>query len=441
LLFAGLAAAALVNGWWSVYRGPSLLTRTDNPRRAISDLSVPRGAILDRNNAPLSITSGSPGALVRQYLYPALGPVLGYTSPTYGQSGLEASLDAYLRGLQGNPGLTIWWNHLLLGQPPPGLDVRLSLDLALQTAADQALAGEAAALALIDAASGEILAMASHPGFDANRLEQDWPALIQAEDSPLVNRAAQGGYSPGAALGPLLLAAHLELPGGLPALPADPHLTLDGVRLPCAVEPEAASWEAWIAAGCPAASLRLAESLAAQAPERLPASLAGFGLFGAPALRLPVLASSRPPAGLAPQALLWGQAGGGQGVLVSPLQMSLAAAALTRQGLLPAPRLALAVDTPQQGWVILRPLGAPAQAIAAPAAQEAVRRLAVPGAPYWQAVGQAGSVQAPLAWYLAGTTPEWQGSPMALAVLVETDDPTLAQAAGQAVLRQALGLP
>ena len=43
------------------------------------------------------------------------------------------------RGLRGNPGLSIWWNHLLYGQPPPGLDVRTSLDLNLQEMTDQAL--------------------------------------------------------------------------------------------------------------------------------------------------------------------------------------------------------------------------------------------------------------------------------------------------------------
>ena len=40
-LLAGLAAAAVVAAWWGVVRGPDLLTRTDNPRRAIADRYVP----------------------------------------------------------------------------------------------------------------------------------------------------------------------------------------------------------------------------------------------------------------------------------------------------------------------------------------------------------------------------------------------------------------
>ena len=62
---------------------------------------------------------------------------MGYNHPIYGQAGLEASLDEYLRGLRGNPAATIWWNHLLYGMSPNGLDVRLSMDLTLQARADE----------------------------------------------------------------------------------------------------------------------------------------------------------------------------------------------------------------------------------------------------------------------------------------------------------------
>ncbi len=58
VLFAGLASAALVLGWWSFYRAPALVNRTDNPRRAIADRFVPRGAILARDLQPVTITTG-----------------------------------------------------------------------------------------------------------------------------------------------------------------------------------------------------------------------------------------------------------------------------------------------------------------------------------------------------------------------------------------------
>jgi cell division protein FtsW (lipid II flippase) len=195
VLLAGIAAASLANGWWALVRAPALLTRTDNPRRAIADRYVPRGSILDRSSLPLTETVGKPGDYTRHIVYPNLSPVIGYNSPVYGQSGLEASMDAYLRGVKGYPGLTVWWDHLLYGQPPPGLDIRTSLDLNLQGVADEKLGDHAGALVLLNAATGEILAMASHPTFNADQLDENWQSLINNAAAPLFNRAALGRYS------------------------------------------------------------------------------------------------------------------------------------------------------------------------------------------------------------------------------------------------------
>ncbi|MBC8506852.1 MAG: FtsW/RodA/SpoVE family cell cycle protein [Anaerolineales bacterium] len=222
ILLTSLTAAAFVNGWWSVQRGPDLLTRTDNPRRAIADLSVPRGALLDRHNTPLVETTGQSGDFIRTTLAPSLGPVLGYNHPIYGQAGLEASLDDYLRGLQGQGAMTIWWHHLLYGQSPPGLDVRLTINLELQRIADDLLGDHTGAIVLLNAKNGEILAMASHPTYDPNLLDETWDELIQDDSAPLLNRAIQGRYPIGDLLGslfpngetvPWLEPAPLRLPG------------------------------------------------------------------------------------------------------------------------------------------------------------------------------------------------------------------------------------
>lgn len=184
----------MATGWWAFYRGPDLLTRTDNPRRGIADRSVPRGSILDRRNDPVITTLGLPPNYRRQILHPDLSSVLGYNNPIYGQSGMEASMDTYLRCLQGYPGLALWWNRLLYGQPPPGLDIRLSLDLSLQRTADNLLSHHAGALVLLNAESGEILVMASHPTYDANQLDLNWDELVQDSRAPFLNRATLGRY-------------------------------------------------------------------------------------------------------------------------------------------------------------------------------------------------------------------------------------------------------
>ena len=328
ILAIGLLTSALVNGWWAIVRGPDLLTRSDNPRRALSDLYVPRGTLLDRNNTPINQSSGTSGSFTREYLYPDLAPVTGYTHPVYGQAGLEAALDDYLRGEAGNAYMLVWWNHVLYGQPPAGLDVRLSIDLGLQAAADRALSNYRGALVLVNAESGEILAMASHPTYDPNLLDEIGDSLSTEEDAPLLNRATQGLYP----------------------LPAEWQLFLNTPkdilsRLPAAEEKEGYS---------------------------------------------------------------------------SPFEMALVAAALSNQGLMAAPRLTLAVDTPQSGWVILPALGKSQQLFSAAESTQLIGSLGS-DAHYWQITSAAGNSEGAL-WLLAGTRANWQGTPLALALVLENGD-------------------
>src|SRR5690606_24479895 len=72
LLALGLAACALTTSWWAVVRAPDILTRTDNPRRAIADRFVPRGELVDKNNQLINITERVDEIYVRQYIYPDL---------------------------------------------------------------------------------------------------------------------------------------------------------------------------------------------------------------------------------------------------------------------------------------------------------------------------------------------------------------------------------
>jgi len=360
LLGASLAAAGLTTAWWAVIRGPDLLTRTDNARRAIADRYVPRGDLLDRNNQPINTTEGESGSYARVYIYPELAPVTGYTHPVYGQAGLEASLDDYLRGLKGNPASLLWWDHLLYGTPPPGLDVRLSIDLKLQSKADQLFGENSGALVLLNAQTGEILAMASHPTFDPNQLDEEGSRLAHDPAAPLLNRAAQGQYPLGGALLPLVTAQF-------------------GNEHP-------------------------SNSALAGFYERL-------GLYRTPDLNMPLAAATN--------------TGDPDELRVNPLQVVMAAAALSNDGVVPAPRIAMAVNTPEQGWVVLSALGQPVQAIQAGAANEAALSFVAENKTYWQNIEQAGAGDARVTWLTAGTPPGWQGTPLALVIVLEGDNPAL----------------
>ncbi|MDP1546452.1 MAG: FtsW/RodA/SpoVE family cell cycle protein [Anaerolineales bacterium] len=362
VLAIGLAASALSAGWWAIVRGPDLLTRTDNPRRAIADRYVLRGELVDKNNTPINVTEGQSASYLRTYLYPQLAPVTGYTHNVYGQAGLEASLDNYLRGLQGNPTSLILWNQLLYGTPPPGLDVRLSIDITLQSAADQLLGGHRGAILLMNADTGEILVMVSHPVFDPNKLSEEGEALSQDQYSPLLNRATLGLYPIGT--------------GTLPIIQAE-----FGERQPTDTE--------------------------------LKAFYEKLGFYQAPILSMPAVYDV--------------ENSQVEQLRISPLQMSIAAAALSSGGVSPAPRIATAVNTIEQGWVILPALGMPSNVLQEQAANDAAQAFLKQGKSYWSHTGQASLNETIITWHLAGTQPDWQGASLVLVVALEENNTFLAQ--------------
>jgi cell division protein FtsW (lipid II flippase) len=434
----GLSILTLATGWWTIVRGAELLARTDNPRRALNDRYVRRGTLLDRSNQVLTTTGGVAGNYSRDYQYPDLGPVIGYTSPVYGQSGLELSLDDYLRGLRGSPQMLVWSSYLLYGQYPPGLDARLSLDLPLQQVADQAMAGSKGAVVMLDAQSGEVLVMASHPTFNANTLEEDWPNLIQDPGSPLINRAAQGSYQPGPILGPLWLAAYLSTGADLPALPDTSSMRIGDDFLSCAITPfDLTSFLALVSAGCPRPSADMVASLAAMDETAPQAILENMGLYSAPQLRMPVSL----PSSLEMPADLESYAVGQSTLRISPLQLALAMAPLSSGGVQPAERITLAVNTPQSGWVVLPPLSEPRRVLTSLVAQETAGTLAAPNYPFWFSTARAINGSQMIAWYVAGTLPGWRGSPRVLVVLLEGDQPGRVRQIGEQIMLAALALP
>lgn len=373
LLCLGIAACALSYGWWAIWRADDLLTRTDNPRRAIAERLVPRGSLLDRRNQPIASVQGQVGRYQRLYHIPALSSVIGYTHPVYGQAGLEQTLDPYLRGLQGIPTLQIWWEHVLYGTPPPGLDVRLNLDLTIQAKADDVLKDKIGALILMNAATGEILAMASHPTYDANRLDE---TIFSAPNAPLLNRATQGLYPPGDILSPFLQAEYGRT-----------NVNQEERRV-------------------------LYEKL---------------GFYEQPAWRLPAApAAERTDAeNVAPL-----------NIRISPAQLIRAAAALSNRGICPAGQIVMAVNTPLQGWVILPVLGQSSQCLKAERVEKFLRQET---GVFWAYTGSGESdSQRETAWFIGGTTSGWQGTPLAVVVVLENSSRFQARAVGLTVLEAAV---
>ena len=192
-----------------------------NPLLANAALTTPRGAIYDRDGAPLAQTVFAGGIAHRLYPEPAAAEVTGYFSPLlYGASGLEASWDAELAGRAGgNPFLAAL--DSLRGLPTRGHDLHLTLDAGLQRQTHDALGGRPGAAVLLDVDTGAVLALASSPSFDPNTLtamtpeeretaQTAWAALTADPRAPLVQRAASGLYPPGSTFKTVTAAAAID---------------------------------------------------------------------------------------------------------------------------------------------------------------------------------------------------------------------------------------
>ncbi len=330
-IVTGLAAVTLINGYYAIVSSDKLLLRKDNPRWAINDRYVVRGEILDRQNTVISQTTGNTGEYTRTLFYPDLSATVGYSNPTYGQGGIEASLDDYLRGLQGSPSSSILWQDILYNQPPPGLDIRLTLSLDLQKSADALLAEKKGALVFLNAQSGEILVMASHPTFDANQLDGMWETWKADANAPLINRATQGEYPLGTILSPFMLTAYEALGNALPVFPESwDYQAQDGTTWKCAIEPTSKSWYAAAQAGCPLAAVKIGQRL------NLINLTDVYHTWGFDVAQTLPLVSAE-PGSLTSLKNLELSSLGQDNFRVSPLQVALAAAAFSSGGQRPAP--------------------------------------------------------------------------------------------------------
>jgi penicillin-binding protein 2 len=124
-----------------------------------------------------------------------------------GVSGVEKQYNGILMGKNGSR-RTIVNSHgremSRLDETPaePGKPLKLTVDLDLQIAAEEAIEGKNGAIVAMNPHNGEILAMVSWPSFDPNDFavkisRGEWNKLINDPDKPLLNKAIQAQLAPG----------------------------------------------------------------------------------------------------------------------------------------------------------------------------------------------------------------------------------------------------
>jgi len=97
----------------------------------------------------------------------------------------------------------------------PGQQLKLTLDIDLQIAAEEALEGKNGAIVAMDPRTGEVLAMVSRPSFDPNEFavrvsRGEWNKLVTDENHPLLNKAIQAQLAPGSVFKIIMATAGLQ---------------------------------------------------------------------------------------------------------------------------------------------------------------------------------------------------------------------------------------
>ena len=137
-----------------------------------------------------------------------------------GKTGVEKSYEEVLHGQVGYQQVETNAQgrvlRVLKSIPPvPGKNIYLTIDTRLQKVAEEALGDYNGAVVAIDPRDGEILALASMPGYDPNLFVNgisvaDYKSLNTSPDRPLFNRALRGVYPPGSTVKPMIGLAGLE---------------------------------------------------------------------------------------------------------------------------------------------------------------------------------------------------------------------------------------
>ncbi len=224
IFFLGLV---LYMVFFQLNQAPDLRADSRNMRNQVDEKQFGRGRFYDRNQEVLvEREKNEDGSYHRYLVYPNMySHLIGYNSPIYGKSGLEASLNAQLLNLSSDNAIAALRGSVL--NEGTGNDVRLTIDNALQYDAYTAMEDHLGAAIILDPRTGAVLAMVSLPSFDANTIDDHWNELIEDSSDRLFPRATQGLYTPGSVMKAITSLALLE--NGSPLSYEDTgHTTIDG---------------------------------------------------------------------------------------------------------------------------------------------------------------------------------------------------------------------
>jgi peptidoglycan glycosyltransferase len=467
-LTLALALAFLVTSigaaYWTILASDQLANDPFNPRMIAATNDRPRGAIVDRSGAPLATSEKIDAGFARSYKDRSLAQVVGYASTKFGLSGIEAAYADSLIGQDPADPVSIWKARYLGDRAAAG-QVVLGIDLKIQRAAADALAGRKGAIVALDPRTGAILASVSVPSYDPNQIvdrgKQDaaFNQLNHDAGRPLLNRAAQGLYPPGSVFKVVTGAAALE--AGF-----DPTKKL---RVDDPYQPDKSWGDYFVRSASKAHGLfemadgfRLSENIyfaqvgLAIGAAKLTDYARRFGIGSTPTLDIAAAKGQLSDSGTIDRPTLLADTSYGQGeLLVSPLQMALVYATIANGGVMPTAHYATEVRD-AAGHVVRQVVPGPVGQVISPNTAKALTSMLV-GAVEGQGgfafgariagvkvAGKTGTAEnrpgePPHGWFL-GFAPA-ENPTVVVAVIVENtpDGGVTAAPLGAQVMRAALG--
>jgi len=358
LTLAAFTVIGATSAYWTII-GPNTITlRDDNPRIIEDIIRIQRGGIYDRDNRLLAQTTIDNGESSREYLHESTYSTLGYYSLRYGEGGVESAFNDELNGVVESETLQQYFEHSILHIPPTGSDIQLTLDLDIQNTLVSAMSDNKGAGIVINAQTGDILAMASLPTFNPNTLDDDWDTLTVAEGNPFFNRALQGQYQPGGVIYTLWLAKAILSQYDLSQLTAnatDVIVVDDDTQVGCAIEPDQSNLSLTQAYhfGCPVPFVVYNRTAADLAYPDIVTTFAldnQISLTGFP-IPEPITTTASSDIDLNLQALrdILGQGD----ITVTPLHIAGIVSAITNNGNAPKPNIQLGIRPPEStDWSI-----------------------------------------------------------------------------------------
>ncbi|TDW18225.1 peptidoglycan D,D-transpeptidase FtsI family protein [Kribbella kalugense] len=356
-----LMLALMANSTYlQAFRANEINGRNDNNRVRDSQFSVNRGPILI-GSTPVAQSKPSDDRFKFQRTYangPVYAPLTGFYSYRYGRGGIELTMNSELNG--SDPSMAFRRIiDVISNRPQQGGSVTLTLNAAAQQAAYSGLGKKTGAVVALEPKTGRVLAMATTPSYDPNRLashdnakvDAAWKDLTEDKTRPLSNRAAQELYPPGSTFKLVTAAAALSSGKYTPdtKVNSPAELPLPQTTVPLVNE------DGKNCGGSNNATLTIALRYScntaygsvglALGPDALREQAAKFGFGSRPLAELPSVATSQFPGD--PNEPQTAQSAIGQfDVRATPLQMAMVAAGIANKGEVMKPYLVQSVKTP-----------------------------------------------------------------------------------------------